>query len=468
MRRQLLLALLVCLAVAAAGCGGGEAAGDAGGRGGRPMGGPPGFGGFADQQAAVPVEVALVERRDIADNLETTGTLEAEEEVDIVARTVGPIVRLETEEGRFVRAGDLLARIDPRELQAQLAVSKVAVEEARANFERAQSSFESGIVSQEVYDQTRARFLSAQAQIESIELQLSYTDIRAPFDGLIIERAVKFAEFVTNGARLFRISDFDPLLCNVQIPEKDLSRLALGQRATLRVDSYRGRRFEARVLRINPVIDAATGTFKVTLSVAGEGLLRPGMFASVYLQTAVHENALVIPKRALVLESIGDSVYVAQGEQAARREVRLGYEEADHVEVLAGLEEGERIVVVGQDELSDGTPIQVLTAGLAGPAPAPAPAEGAQASGRPEAAASPPQVEGGAPAPGAGGPAAAGGSGRGPGGMPDIDWNDQAQVERIRSMMRQRGLTEEQIDARIERMKQGLPPGRPPGGAGRR
>ncbi|HVS65668.1 MAG TPA: efflux RND transporter periplasmic adaptor subunit [Thermoanaerobaculia bacterium] len=453
MRRRSIALFLVCLAPWALACSrsdadaapGGDGQGGRGGRQGGDFGGSSGVGD--QQQAAVPVDVAPVTRRDIADNLETTGVLEAEQEVDIVARTAGPIVELAAEEGQFMKKGQLLARIDPRELQAQLAVTSVAIEEARANFERAKSSFEAQIVSREAFDQTRARYLSAEAQLQSLELQLSYTEIRAPFEGLIIERAIKFAEFVSNGTRLFRISDFDPLLCYVQIPEKDLGRLAIGQRAKLEVDAFPTRRFEARVLRINPVIDAATGTFKVTLSVGGESLLRPGMFASVFLETAVHEDALVIPKRALVLESIGDSVYVAAGDRAQRREVRIGYQEADDVEVLSGLAAGERVVVVGQDELSEGTPIQVLSG----------PATGAPGS-EPTASASPP---GDGRRRGQGGPGSSGG-------MPQIDWDDQAQVDRIKSMMRQRGLTDEQIEQRIERMKSGdFGPGRggPPTGS---
>jgi membrane fusion protein (multidrug efflux system) len=453
MNRRSIAVFLVCLAPLATACGRGDAeagsangGGEPGGRGGGGRAG--GFGGSPgagdQQQAAVPVDVALVSRRDIADNLETSGLLEAEQEVDIVARTAGPIVELSAEEGQFRRKGQLLARIDPRELEAQLAVSRVGLEEARANFERAKASFEAQIVSREAYDQTRARFLSAEAQLQSVELQFSYTEIRAPFDGLIIERAVKFAEFVGNGARLFRISDFDPLLCYVQIPEKDLPRLAIGQAAKIEVDSYPDRRFTASVLRINPVIDASSGTFKVTLAVDGGGVLRPGMFASVFLETAVHPNALVIPKRALVLESIGDSVYVAVNGQARRREVRLGYQEADDVEILSGLQEGEQVVVVGQDELSAGTPIQVLSGAAQGGAPASGGAAPTEA-----------QVEGGRPAsPPGGGPR---------GGMPQIDWNDEAQVDRIKAMMKQRGLTDEQIEERLERMKQG---GSGPGGPG--
>jgi RND family efflux transporter MFP subunit len=111
---------------------------------------------------------------------------------------------------------------------------------------------------------------------------------------------------------------------------------------------------------VRPVVDAATGTIRVTLDVDGRDRLRPGMFARVYLETATRPDALVIPRAALSLESIGDTVYVAEEGVARRREVVLGFEERDRVEVRSGVEAGERVVVVGQDGLSDGTPIQVL------------------------------------------------------------------------------------------------------------
>ena len=98
----------------------------------------------------------------------------------------------------------------------------------------------------------------------------------------------------------------------------------------------------------------------MTLEVAAKEKLRPGMFASVFLETETRDGALVIPKTALALESIGDTVYVMSDGVAERREVTLGFREGDAVEILSGLEEGEQVVSVGQDGLSDGTPIQVL------------------------------------------------------------------------------------------------------------
>ncbi len=452
--------------------GNGERAGAPGGRGGpgggRGPGGPgfPGFGGPPGGRSAIPVRVAPAIRRQIADYLETNGSLEAENEVDIVARTTGPIVELNVEEGDFVRAGQVLARIDAAEIQAQLGIARVNLAEAELVWNRAQDSYREEVISQEAYDQARSSFDGAAAQIVGTEILLDYTVIRAPFDGLIIERVVKNAEHVGANARLFRLSDFDPLLCPIQLPEKDLPRLSLGQPSYLTVEAFPGERFPARVLRISPIVDAATGTVKVTLAIEGRNLLRPGMFASVYVQTDLHEDAVVIPKQALVLESVADTVYVVNeaaegGPMAERRELRLGFEESDALEVLAGVEAGEQVVVIGQDGLSDQTPVDVLPDPPPGPGPAasatdqgaPATAEeapgGAERETSPEQATQPPR-----------GPS---GPGQGPPGGFDPSQMTPERIEMIRSRMKERGMSDEQIDQAIERMKSGqFSPGRPP------
>jgi len=350
----------------AAGCGSdssGNAAapgrhGPGGGRGGGPWGGP--GGAQAEEAAAVPVEVAAVERRDVASYIETNGALEAENEVDVVARTAGPVVELAAEEGMHVARGQLLLRIDPTEAQTQVRAAEVALEEATRSFERAQTAHDAALISQADYDQALAARDSAQAALAERKVQLSYTRVTAPFGAIVVERTVKLGDNVTVNQKLFRISDFDPLLCPIQVPEKELSRLAKGQRAYVNVEAWPDQRFPAHVLRISPVVDAATGTIRVTLEVKADPKLRPGMFASVFLETDRHEKALTIPKAALSLESLGDTVYVAQGDVAARRAIKLGYQEAEVVEVVSGLKEGEKVIVVGQDGLSDGTPIQIL------------------------------------------------------------------------------------------------------------
>jgi RND family efflux transporter MFP subunit len=332
--------------------------------GGEPQGGHPRgpANGKGASIGAVPVEVAEVERRTISSYIETNGTLEAEYEVDIVARVSAPIVELLTEEGLAVEKGQLLARLDDVELEAQLEISRVGLEETRLAYDRALELQREELISTEEFESTKAAFEAARARFDGDEIQLGYTNIRAPFDGLIARRYVDYAENVAINAPLFRITDFTPLLCPIQIPERDISKLRIAQRAYLTVESWPDRRFDAEVLRMSPVVDAATGTVKVTLEVEAEGLLRPGMFARVFVETESREEALVIPKAALSLDSIGDTVYVADGEVAASRAVTLGFREGDYVEVLTGIEEGEQIVVVGQDGLAEGTPIRVMRA----------------------------------------------------------------------------------------------------------
>ncbi len=324
---------------------------------------PPGMAGGMGkpaQAAAVPVQVDTVRRGSISQYLETNGTLEAENEVDLVARTAGPITELLAEEGDTLARGTLLARIDDREARNQVANATVSRDEAKLAYERTQTTFDKGLVSQEAYDSAFSQLRSTQVQLENAEIQLAYTEIRAPFGSLVVARYIKQAQYVTSGTPLFRVSDFTPLLCPIEVPEKDLRRLRKGQAARIEVEAFEDEPFEAKVLRIRPTVDAATGTVTVTLAVDGRGQLRPGMFASVFLETDTHANVLVIPRAALVLDSIGDTVFVRNGNIAERREVRLGFRQEDIVEVLEGLAEGEELIVLGQDGLADGTPVSLL------------------------------------------------------------------------------------------------------------
>lgn len=363
MRRGSSFAIVLAALGALTACGGSEGAPEPG-NGRRGQGGPQALSG----PAAVPVEVATVERRTISAYLETNGVLEAENEVDLVSRVAGPVVELLVEENDAVERGRVLARIDPEPIRAALEISRVDLQEAEQAFERARALREASLVSQEAFDQAQARRDAARAEVAEQQLQLSHTEITAPFTGLIVRRYVRFAESVALNQPLFRLSDFTPLLCPIQVPERQLPRLHEGQEAVIEVEAFPAERFTAVVDRVSPVVDAATGTVRVTLEVDGQGKLRPGMFASVFLRMASRHDALVMPRAALALDSLGDTVFVFVDGKAQRREVTLGFREGDDVEVVAGLEEGERVVVVGQDGLSDGTPIRLLTD--AAPAPA--------------------------------------------------------------------------------------------------
>ncbi len=204
-------------------------------------------GGPEENTMAVPIEVSPVKRDRIAQHFETNGALEAENEVDLVARTNGPVVELMAEEGDRVKKDQLLARLDAREAQSQVAISKVGRDEAQMSLNRSLRSFEGGLISQELHDAAVSKLQAAQAQLEAAELQLTYTEIRAPFDAVVVARNIKNAQYVTNGTTLFRVSDFGLLLCRVEIPERELSSLNPGQKARVEVDAFRDLVFSAQV-----------------------------------------------------------------------------------------------------------------------------------------------------------------------------------------------------------------------------
>ncbi len=382
--------------------------------------GPPAPGAGAGPERGVPVEIAATVRHSISLYFETHGALEAENEVDLVARLAGPIVELKVEEGQRVRKGQLLARIDDREMRAALEVSEVRREETQLSYERVKRLFGSELVSQETVDQALANYQSAQGDHERLRVQLHYTEITAPFSGLIVNRYVKFAEHLSINQALFRLSDFDPLLCPIQVPEREIPRLRRGQPARLEVEAWPGEAFSAEVLRISPVVNAETGTVKVTLEVEGQGRLRPGMFASVFLEVETRPDALVVPKAALALDTLEDTVFVASEGLAHRRVLKLGFQSDDSLEVLEGLVEGEEVIVVGQDGLNDGTPIEIL----------------------------------GRDAPGARGPAAPDEPPGAGGGSDSMDGPPSPErLERMKARMKKQGLSEEEIEERLRRMR---------------
>ncbi|MCH7664922.1 MAG: efflux RND transporter periplasmic adaptor subunit [Acidobacteria bacterium] len=444
LRNSLMLLAFVALALGAGACGKSSAEGDRGqgprhapadthagartpGQRAGTAGGPSSFGDAQANNTAVPVEVATVERRSISFYIQSNGTLEAENEVDVVARTNGPIDEILTEEGRVVSKGQLLARIEDDEIRAQVEIGRVSLQEARLNFERAERLYGIQLLSPEDYEQARSRFETAQAQYHGNQLQLGYTEIRAPFSGHIVARYIDAGQQVSAGTPLFRLSDFDPLLCPIQVPERELPRLMVGQPAYLTVEAWPDERFEARVLRISPIIDAATGTVKVTLDVDARDKLRPGMFARVFLETDTHSDAIVVPKTALSLESLGDAVFVYRDGRAERRDIEVGFEEGDSVEVLSGVAPGEQVVVVGQDGLSHGTPIQVLGG-----------------------------LEDGSTR-GFGGRRGFGDRRGAGGGMPDPSRMTAEDLDRLKERMHSRGLSDAEIEERLERLRERSP-----------
>ena len=347
-------ALSLCL-----GCGEEEGGANAtAGRSGR--GGGYGPGGGRGPAAAIPVRAEPVAREDIHAYMETYARLEAERQVSVLARATGLVQQLSVEEGDSVMEGQLLVELDRAQASLQLRQSQAALDEARANYERIQVLSENNMVSQSEFEATRLRYNNSRMSLEDAQLNLTYTSIKAPISGVLTRRMVELGDLVRGNQEIFVVADLALLLVRIFIPERRMYQVEPGQRATISVEALPDQTFEGQIRMISPEVIPESGTVKVTLEVSADGLLRPGMFATVRLITDRHPQALVIPKRALVLETEDDDVFKIVDSKVQLVQVKIGLAQGDRVEVLAGLEIGALLVTVGHDGLKDGTAVRVV------------------------------------------------------------------------------------------------------------
>lgn len=316
-----------------------------------------------DDTPAIPVEVARATRGDIFAVYSSTAPVEAFAEAQVVAKVGGEVLEILVEEGQTVEAGQVLARLDDDRLRFEMQQAQANLRKLERDYERNVDLRQRGIISEGDFEKILYETEALKATFALTRLQLGYTEIRAPIAGVIAERFIKVGNTLPVNAPTFHITSLEPLLAYLHVPEREYRHLQAGQTATLQVDALRGMAFEGIVARISPVIDPATGTFKVTVEIDDPTQrLRPGMFGRVDIVYDSHADALQIPRSA-ILEDSGDSVvYVVEEGTAHRRVVETGYTNGGQIEILNGLSEADRFVLVGQAGLKQGSKVTVVNA----------------------------------------------------------------------------------------------------------
>ena len=312
--------------------------------------------------AAVPVEVASVDLGTVRAAYSGTTTLEAEQEADIVAKVQGVVLELLVEEGDQVSSGQVVARLDRERLELQVRQAQATLDKLENDFRRTSELYEKKLISRDAFDKLQYDLEAQKAAVALAELDLSYTDVRAPFAGVISERLVKVGNLIGLHETLFRLDDFDPLLAVLHVPERELNTLRKGQEARLEFDAMPDQPFIGLLERISPVVDPATGTFKVTVAInSPDPRLKPGMFGRVNIVHDVHQDVVTVPRDALIIEDRGTYVYVASEGKASKVAVRTGYTTDGRVEILDdALTVGQAVVTSGKGSIADQTLIEVI------------------------------------------------------------------------------------------------------------
>lgn len=320
----------------------------------------------ARQAAAemVPVETALVTRGAISAFLSYNSTLETEAIVDIYPQTSGQVETLLVEEGRVVKEGDPLLKIDDRELSVDAEEATGNYEHLKRNFARTEDLYERNLINKQDYEIQSYQLEQARLRLERSKIRLSYTTVRAPFAGVITAREVQVGARVGNGTKVFSMVKLDDLVARVFVPSRHLSTIAENQLAVVTSEFLPDRTFNGWVKRISPVVDPKSGTFKVTVGVKSDkpSDLPPGLFVGVRVITDTRPDAVLIPKRAVVYEGGERYVFTIVKDRAVKKKLTIGFEDPNNVEALSGFDVGTPVIVLGQNGLKDGSMVRAVNA----------------------------------------------------------------------------------------------------------
>ena len=308
-------------------------------------------------ESLVPVAVrtVLVENKTRPSSEEVVGTVRAKLRAAIEAKVSARIEALLVAPGQMVKAGDLIAQLDPGEIQARLDQALALRQQATRDLARGRELLDKKITTQADFDAVQARASVAEGAAREMETMLGYTKIVAPFDGIVTRKLADVGDLATPGKPIIEMEDPAALRFEADVPEALIGNVKLGAQLPVQV-AEGAAPIEGAVVEVAPVAAAASRTFLVKLDIPAAGSNRSGQFGRVWVPTAESKSIRVPPSAVLVRGQI-ECVFVVADQHAHLRIVRTGKHTGGETEILAGLSPGERVVSEGGESLRDGQPV---------------------------------------------------------------------------------------------------------------
>jgi RND family efflux transporter MFP subunit len=261
-------------------------------------------------------------------------------------------------EGKAVAKGDILARLDDREVQAQLQELKAREEFLKREMTRVTELISRGVTTTQAFERASMDLRQVQAQISTQLEKISDYTIIAPMDGIVLRRDGEIGEIAEVGQILFRVGVPKPLQIVAEVNEEDIPRVAVGQVVLLRSEAFSERRLEGSVREITPMGDVAAKTYRIKIALPDDTPLIPGMSVEANVITREKPGALLVPTDGVR----GNLVFVIDGAHVRRRDVKIGIRGTRNTEILSGLDEGERVASPAATELKDRSRVRIIEA----------------------------------------------------------------------------------------------------------
>lgn len=315
--------------------------------------------GFWWRLAGTPVTAVEVSRGDAAEIVYATGSVEPETWSRTTPLVRGRIIERCRCEGRRVKAGDVLARLDDREAQATLNDLKALEEFERREFDRQTRLLERGVASSQAHQKAESDLARIRAQIAAQMQRLEYYKLVAPMDGIVLKEDGEVGDMVDPGVILYRIGLETPLWVVADVNEEDIPRVEVGQKALLRSDAFANRSLQGVVKQITPAGDPVAKTFRVRIGLPAETPLRVGMSVEANIVARERLDTVIVPVSAVA----NDHVLQIDGRRVRFRKVTIGLRGAANVEILEGVNKGDLLVSPTRPDLRDGARVRVANAG---------------------------------------------------------------------------------------------------------
>jgi len=315
----------------------------------------------------IPVRVETLTAARLEERLTATGSVLANEWVEIVSEIAGKVEAILFQEGAPVSAGTVLVRLDTSTLQAERDRARYRFERLERQEARRRKLLEDGLLSQEEYDFTVGELNVLGAELQLREALFDKATIRAPFQGVVGLRSVSLGNYVSSDTRVTTLQDIDPVKVEFSVPEAYARELATGSPIRFRVQGI-DEPFAGTVYALEPSIDPQTRSLTLRARADNpDGLLLPGAFTEVELAVRQVEDALSVPSLAIVPELGGKKVYVLEEGRAEPRVVETGIRTETRVQITRGLEPGERVIVSNIQRLASGVEVAVVDEGSGAP-----------------------------------------------------------------------------------------------------
>jgi len=321
----------------------------------------------------VPVEVVTLKRGPITRNLTLPAEIRPYQQATLYAKVAGYLKTISVDKGDRVKEGDLLADIEVPEILADIAKAKAELDVAEVDFKRLSESEKKApdLVVPQTVDNARGKVAVAKATLEREQTLLGFAKLTAPFSGIVTRRMVDAGAFipaaasgsVPQSAALLTLTDFNKVRVQVAIPEAEVARVQEGQPLRLTTEDLPGRFFDGKVTRFSYLIDDTSKTMLAEAEMANPNLeLRPGMYGLARIGVQRKEDAVLAPVDALLVEKSGFSVFTVADKKAKRIKVQTGFNDGANVEIIGGVEPGQRLVLLGNKNLADGQAVIVKEA----------------------------------------------------------------------------------------------------------